>query len=181
MDTNTNTPELPNNLSRQQSRSQQRRMKKQMDQMRKQMNAKVTVGQLQKIIQEFDKRMQSMDNQMRGFRLSLSAMRKVVVGKGVMTDEEFESTFVHERNRVNKFLEIYKQQGQYKKRLDECKKWDIDIKETNIVQQIRDDNKLLDRGKAKLAEVYGFSVELVVPKKDAEVDKSSDVKDEETQ
>lgn len=137
-------------ISRQQRRQQERDQEKYNEAMRKQMSAAATKGDLMMLVQSFQKlrdRLFQMD-------IINSALEKIIISKGLATREEIKEAVGQEAKRAMKMKEVSEEKGNYEKRLETCKEWDIVADMTNIPIQILQDVSLTDEQKRELAEKY---------------------------
>ncbi len=137
-------------ISRQQRRQQERDQEKYNEAMRKQMAANATKGDLMMLVQSFQKlrdRLFQMD-------IINSALEKIIISKGLATRDEIKEAVGQEANRAVKMKEVSEEKGNYEKRLETCKEWDIVADMTNIPIQILQDNSLTEVQKRELAEKY---------------------------
>ena len=139
--------------TRQQKRQQQREEFKKQEAMRKQMSSNVTKAEMYQLMELFNRLRDRM------FHLDIfsSAIEKVLIDKGLATREEIEESFKFEGKRAAKFNEISNQQGDYKKRLDICKEWNIDPSITQIPDQMMADKELSDDERMKFAVEYNIT------------------------
>lgn len=137
-------------ISRQQRRQQERDQEKYNETMRKQMAANATKGDLIMLVQSFQKLRDRL------FQLDIinSALEKIIINKGLATRDEIKDAVSHEAERAIKMKEINDEKGNYEKRLETCKEWDIIIDMTNIPTQILQDISLTNVQKRELAKKY---------------------------
>lgn len=141
-----------NNISRQQRRQQERDERKYNETMRKQLSAYATKGDLMMLVDAFQKLRDRL------FQLDIinSALEKVIVNKGLCTREEIKELVEYEAKRAIKLKEVNDEKGNYEKRLDICKEWDIVPDMTKIPEQILNDIELTKEQKLDFAEKYNL-------------------------
>lgn len=96
--------------------------------------------------------------------VSLTATSKVLNDKDIASQDEINKAIEKEQQRLQAFQQIQQIQGNYRIRLEMCKKWDIKVDTTSIVVQLKEDKSVSEKEKLEIAAEYGIDVRFFLQK-----------------
>lgn len=137
---------------------------KKSEEQRKWLNGSITrrewmtyTDQLTTHLESAEKKVQNLMQQSALMNVTMHSVKEALFAKQLITPEEFEDIAKKEMDRFNIVQEIQSGEGDYKARLDKCKEVDIQIEDTILPEQIREDNNLTDKEKKEFFEQYNIS------------------------
>jgi hypothetical protein len=90
--------------------------------------------------------------------VSLTATSKVLDEKSIASQDDINKAIDKEQQRLQAYQQIQTIKGNYRIRLELCKKWDIKADTTNIITQLREDKSIPEKEKLEIAAEYGVDV-----------------------
>lgn len=113
----------------------------------------------------FAQDMQTLKTLIGAMELMITSYHRVMINKDVATEDEINAAIKYEQERAKKWKEIKESKGPYEKRLELCKEWEIDPKDTGIPVEIEKDTTLTPEQKQTLRDTYGIPHELAAGQK----------------
>jgi len=161
-------------MPRQQKRAQQREMENLQKKLHKEYFSPVPKG-------EFQQMFNSLSSSFTRSTISVAALIKACIGKGVFTQEEFQVFYKFEEDKQKAFQEIQGSKAPYKELFDKCKQWDIPIWVTNAAHRLRDDKTVAVEDKKALSDEFEIPPEFLglpaIPKEGEKTDPKEPLKE----
>lgn len=154
-DNGSNNGKFVNRVSRQVQRKEERTKLKQQMINHKIMNSPVSKKEIYPLVQQVQKLQQTVES----MNLLIDAMQRVLVDKKLVTKLDLEDKYDFVQDRLLEFTKIQETTGDYEKRLEVCKKYDIPIDKTVLPSQIHEDKKLNNLEKLELCDKFNISKE----------------------
>jgi hypothetical protein len=94
--------------------------------------------------------------------VTLVALSRLLINAKICSEEDIDNEVIKERERLEIYKQIQSLKGNYRVRSKLCKENKIDINDTNIVTQLREDVSLTEKEKIEIASEYGIDVRIFI-------------------
>ena len=127
-----------NNVTRMETRREDKKSKKQREAAEKYMNGVVRRKDLQPLFNELQKTQYKLATA----ELMINTLHRFIKNNKIGTDEQLNEAYEFEGKRPAILEEVVETKGKYEDRLQKCMDYDIAVQITNIIPQMKEDKKL---------------------------------------
>jgi hypothetical protein len=170
-DTQDSTEEIKKTLGigKKASKQQKRQEDKEARAKKFYLNSSVPRSEVMGLMQQVtnhQKQIQSLLDRIAIQDIVMHSLRSALVDYKIISEKDLMKSSEKELEKFNMFQEINKGSGDFANRLAMCKKHKIEIQQTNILPQLKDDKDMSDDDKKALLKKYKVSEELLFPKEE---------------